>query len=422
MSLLSKKTFKSAALGIGALAMVSAANVGITSQAHAEDARPVATAAASYSELGLPAAQAPTEQRPYHYLRFDEQTKTQYPDARVHDIQPFMASDKLLVINFIDEGSQYSQMQTQVLNHTLKALSAHSQDKELMLLDVVVFDDQDNQIYLADYEVQFQNNELGPNGQALPTAEIPYLVAWGEPLSEGGNGRLFDAALMNGVKNDADLNENAEAIAGKLFITVEGYNQKKVAAASYAQLGLPVAEAPTAERPYHYMRFDEQTKMTHPGADPITAMTLNGEKLVVVNFIDEKNPGSSEMQSQVLNQTLTALAPRSTSKELMLMDIVVRDAQGNDVNWSYFSTFYDDNKLGPNSTKREDALLPYGLAYGEPLNQNGNPTLFDFSLMNGAKNDADLRENAKRIYGKLYVTVEGYNQKKVAAEKQPALE
>jgi len=48
--------------------------------------------------------------------------------------------------------------------------------------------------------------------------------------------------------------------------------------------------------------------------------------------------------------------------------------------------------------------------------------LFDFSLMNGAKNDADLRENAKRIYGKLYVTVEGYNQKKVAAEKQPALE
>jgi len=45
--------------------------------------------------------------------------------------------------------------------------------------------------------------------------------------------------------------------------------------------------------------------------------------------------------------------------------------------------------------------------------------LFDFSLMNGAKNDADLRENAKRIYGKLYVTVEGYNQKKVANLDNP---
>ena len=188
---------------------------------------------------------------------------------------------------------------------------------------------------------------------------------------------------------------------------------------SFSNVNLPSAQTPTAQRPYHYMRFDADTKAQYPGSEPITAMTNNGEKLVVLNFIDEKNPKYSQMQTQVLSQTLAALAPRSEAKELLLMDVVVRDRQGRDVNWSYFSTFYDENELGPNKTKRQDAVLPYGIAYGEPLAQNGDTTLFDFSLTNGAQTDADLRENAKAIYGRLYVTIEGYNQKQVAALNKP---
>ena len=227
-----KETFRNAAFGIGAAALVSVTSLGLpTSQAHADDnARPVAATAASYTEMGLPAAQIPTAERPYHYMRFDSQTKAQYPDAETITAR-LLNAEKLIVMNFIDEQNpQYSQMQTQVLNQTLAALAPRSQDKELMLMDVVVRDAQGNMPYVVDYELYFKDNKLGTNGQTLSDTQIPYMVAWGLGLKEGGDGRLFDAALMNGVRNDADLNENANAIAGTLFTLVQGYNQKKVAA------------------------------------------------------------------------------------------------------------------------------------------------------------------------------------------------
>ena len=189
-----------------------------------------------------------------------------------------------------------------------------------------------------------------------------------------------------------------------------------VTAADYARLGLPVAEEPTAERPYHYMRFDAQTKAQYPEANPLSALILNSERLVVLNFIDEKtdeqnNPRFSQVQTQVLEQTLTALAPRSETKELMLMDIVVRDVQGNAENWSTYGVFYEENRLGPDGSTRPDALLPYGVAYGEPLNPGSGSTLFDFALMNGVKNDADLQASARSIFHLLDNTIEQYDQK-----------
>lgn len=144
---------------------------------------------------------------------------------------------------------------------------------------------------------------------------------------------------------------------------------------------------------------------------------MNSERLVVLNFIDEKtdgqsNPRFSQMQTQVLQRTLTALAPRSRAKELMLMDIVVRDVQGNAVNWSTYEVFYEENRLGPDGSTRPDALLPYGVAYGEPLNPGSGSTLFDFALKNGVKNDADLNANAEIISGSIYNVILNYNQKK----------
>jgi len=230
-----KETFRSAALGLGALAMVSTVSLGLpTSQAHAQDARPVAaaTTAASYAELGLPAAQAPTAERPYHYMNFDEQTKAQYPSASPIDALP-LNGDKLVVLNFTDESSQYSAMQTQVLKQTLAALSARSQNKELMLVDVATRDTKGNDLYMSEYMAFYDENSLGPNGTTLQSAQLPYGLAYGDPVNENGEyGRLFDFALLNGVKNDADLNANAEGIFGKLNVVVNAYNQKKVAAPS----------------------------------------------------------------------------------------------------------------------------------------------------------------------------------------------
>ena len=100
----------------------------------------------------------------------------------------------------------------------------------------------------------------------------------------------------------------------------------------------------------------------------------------------------------------------------MLIDIVVRDDKGSDLYWSYFSTYHESNTLGPNRTKREDTILPYGLAYGEPLREAKSPLLFDFAITNGAKNEADMRENAKGILGQLYGIVKSYNLRNRAQE------
>lgn len=223
-----KETFRNAAFGIGAAALVSATSLSLpASQAHADNnARPVAATGASYAEMGLPAAQIPTAERPYHYMRFDAQTRAQYPNASPIDALP-INGDKLVVLNFIDESNRYSAMQTQVLNRTLAALSARSQNKELMLIDVSTRNAQGNDLYMPTYMTFYDENSLGPNGTTLQGAQLPYGLAYGEPLKEGGDSRLFDFALMNGVKTDADLNANANAISGTLFGVVQAYNKKK---------------------------------------------------------------------------------------------------------------------------------------------------------------------------------------------------
>lgn len=180
-------------------------------------------------------------------------------------------------------------------------------------------------------------------------------------------------------------------------------------------VNMPPIQAATQERPYSYVRFDGETAEEFPDATPLMAMIENPDKMIVINFIDERSRFSA-MQSQVLAQTMTALAPRSEAKELMLMDVVVRDQTGEDFYWPFYASYYDENNLGPNGARREDAILPYGVVWGDPLRDGSDDyTLFDFALMNGVQNDADLNANAEGIAQSMYNFILNYNQKKLAA-------
>lgn len=212
-------------------------------------------------------------------------------------------------------------------------------------------------------------------------------------------------------------------------------NRSVATASDYVEMGIPVPQAPTAERPYHYVRFDAKTKAQYPQGGPNDVLPLNGEKLVVLNFLDESNRFSA-MQTQVLEQTLKALAPRSEHKELMLVDVAVRDAQGENLYVADYMAFFEENSLPvykhtlepeskPHTNSKPSnhdkiawyghkaAQIPYGVVYGDPLKDCDERKLFDFALMNGVKTKADLNANANSISGKLYITVYAYNQNKL---------
>lgn len=174
-------------------------------------------------------AERPTKERPYHYMRMDEEAQQKYPYSSIANLE-ILHGDKLVVLNFIDERSRFSAMQTQVLTQTMTALADTSAAKELMLIDVVVMDKNGKGINLETYELYARDNKLGPNGASIETGFLPYGVAIGDTLTpDGKQGSLFDFALMNGVKTDADLNENAKSIYGMLRVTVKAYNQRHVA-------------------------------------------------------------------------------------------------------------------------------------------------------------------------------------------------
>ena len=227
---------------------------------------------------------------------------------------------------------------------------------------------------------------------------------------------LPGGSVAQDVSRDADTSRVATISTAFTQTTpADTTEARAIPVASTNFTDLPTIQAATQERPYSYMRFDGETAEQFPDALPLHAMIDNPDKLIVLNFIDERNR-FSDMQSQVLRQTLTALAPRSEAKELMLMDVVVRDREGKDFYMSTYSTYYDENNLGPDGAHREDAVLPYGVVWGDPLRDGSDDyTLFDFALMNGVQNDADLNANANAIAGSMYNVILNYNQKKVAA-------
>lgn len=170
---------------------------------------------------------------------------------------------------------------------------------------------------------------------------------------------------------------------------------------------------------YDYLRFDSETARTNPYARPIDSIysNLNG-RLIVVNFIDESEKGAkySNMQTQVLTQSLAEFSSKSTAKRLALIDVVVRNEAGNPT--PYFKDYmvlHSENMLGPNRTFKEGEDMPYGLVFASGLLKNGSPIAFDFALMNGVKNNADLNANAESIYVRLGLAIEGTN--KIALNK-----
>lgn len=185
-------------------------------------------------------------------------------------------------------------------------------------------------------------------------------------------------------------------------------------AVNYQEWDLPTPQAPTADRPYYYVKFDQATRDEYIGGPPEMS-AASGDRLVVINFIDEQNGDYSTRQTELLENALSYLAPKSEAKELMLVDVIVRDQAGNMPYGTTYRAYYEENTLGPDGVAKGEFTLPYGVVYGEELVAGNGNTLYDFSLYNGAQTERDVQENSRTIAVVLQGVVTAYNQKKVAS-------
>lgn len=185
--------------------------------------------------------------------------------------------------------------------------------------------------------------------------------------------------------------------------------------AEYREWGLPTPQSPTADRPYHYVRFDQGTENRYEGGPIEMGAAHRDDFIVVMNFIDEQNAEYSTRQTELLQKTLSHLAPQSQAKGLMLVDVIVRDRAGNMPYGSTYTALYDSNTLGPDESPKAEYTLPYGIVSGEPFAANSNTILYDFGLYDGVQTSADLDANSRAIFGVMLSIVDNYNKKNVAA-------
>lgn len=185
----------------------------------------VYTAAVTQNDIGK-SVQAPTAERPYYIANFDAEAKARDPNASPIDTL-YLNTDKLVVLNFIKEGDPASDLQTKVINDTLLAGANGSHYKDLLLINISVADANGNPLYAAAYETYYEQNSLAGPGQSLDTRLAPYGVVFGNDTTnrDGDFQKIADFALMQGVKTQADLNENVGFIQGVIFLPLDRYNR-----------------------------------------------------------------------------------------------------------------------------------------------------------------------------------------------------
>jgi len=180
----------------------------------------------------------------------------------------------------------------------------------------------------------------------------------------------------------------------------------------------PAIEAPTAERPYYLATFDSAFKAANPSMTPVGIEGLDKDKLVVLNFISEADQ-FSELQTQVLQNTLQVMAGRSLDKDLMLVNISVTDPNGEPVYATAYQTSYEQNTLAGKTEHLEEKQLPYGAVYGTPLytSEGDVSQLFDFVLMHDVKNAAEFDVRVQTIENTIKIPVLEYNNLHVHRQK-----
>jgi hypothetical protein len=168
-------------------------------------------------------------------------------------------------------------------------------------------------------------------------------------------------------------------------------------------------EPPTAERPYHYIKYDETTKAANPERSPIElviGIPRGGEagqvyagKIVVVHFGTNED-SLSDYQKSVLIQSMEALAQHS-EREFLFVDVVALDRDYNPVYLSdMIASINVENKLGANGEQielspKDDRIVPYGLVSApkdRANNADNMDMVFDFTI--GNFNGEDLGRNA----------------------------
>lgn len=166
----------------------------------------------------------PVVSRPdgYDFISMDAEAKQACPPARVIDIGIYF-HDHLIIYNFVDhstaEVARFSDMQSEVIETSLQRYAPASEISILLVnIDVTT--------YPVDFATYFENNDLIVYDAA--NAELPLeqrrrgVEGFLRPylLVEGSGLQPFDFALMNGVQNDADLNNNARTIFGVIGVKI----------------------------------------------------------------------------------------------------------------------------------------------------------------------------------------------------------
>lgn len=149
-------------------------------------------------------------------------------------------------------------------------------------------------------------------------------------------------------------------------------------------------QAPTAERPYYYIKYDSNTMAANPGrlpseqCLPMVDGVDNSDKIVIFNYVAERM-GESVLQTKLLHRTLTALSKKGNT-QFLLVDVVAYDKQGNGVYNESAAINIMGNTLGKNGANvpydpnnPQMIVPPYGVVNMPDPDGSGMVRGFDFA-------------------------------------------
>lgn len=177
--------------------------------------------------------QAPTAERPYYLVNFDAELAQTNPEVTTVGFEHLHA-DKIVIMNFVREGDQISDIQTQEIAQMLSTLAEEGSHKDLMLVNVTAVDAAGEPVHAAAYQSYYENNTLIGGGIHKTQGILPYaaMYATSPTVKDEDFAQVFDFSLLSNptnqelVTSQAQFNGYVDGLRDSLRTIVEHYNHQ----------------------------------------------------------------------------------------------------------------------------------------------------------------------------------------------------
>ena len=151
----------------------------------------------------------------FYYAVFDAETKANNPGLTIDQALSDSLND-LLVVNYFQEGAQYSNYQRAFLRRAVAHLSSRLRGRSAKLLDVMAFKEDNTPVYKDETLKAYKENTLGEYAAPVDgTPPLPY----GQVFIHGQ--MVYDFAVTLNAEDGKTVARNARAIQSSLQRIVE---------------------------------------------------------------------------------------------------------------------------------------------------------------------------------------------------------